>query len=331
MKRRWKIAIGIVLFLIVAGLGFFAWMLLKPAKPSEIVEAGPTARRIAEGDLFGNYYPAPGKARRPAILLLGGSEGGLGKDVHLQALLLQKAGYNVLHFGYFNVPGKGSKLERVPLEAFYRALDWLKSRPEVDQAAIGLVGYSKGAEAALLVATRYPGIRGVVAGMPSNVVWDGLSGPAILFGGISSWTEKGAQVPSLPYGAGDSTPHLLPRFVNALAELDEHPGTEIPVERFSGRLLMICGERDLLWPACPMARAVEARARKAGRPDVRLLAYPQAGHGVFGAPLPAEHRTMRRWATIGGTPKANAAARADSWPKVVAFLDGALGGKSASE
>ncbi|WP_158266348.1 acyl-CoA thioester hydrolase/BAAT C-terminal domain-containing protein [Allosphingosinicella deserti] len=323
MKRRWKIAIGVVLFLVVAAGGLFAWNLLKPAKPAEIVDAGTTGRRIDEGGLFANYFTA-GQARRPGILLLGGSEGGLGKDLKLQALLLQKAGYNVLHLGYFNVPGKHSKLERVPLEHFYRGLDWLKARPEVDGTALAIVGYSKGAEAALLVATRYPGVRAVVAGMPSNVVWDGLSGPAILFGGISSWSQGGTPVPSLAYGSGDGSKDLLPVFVNALAELGKHPETEIPVERFAGRLLMVCGERDLLWPSCPMGRAVEARARKAGRPAVQLLTYPEAGHAVMGAPLPPEHKTMRHWATIGGTAQANAAARADSWPKVVAFLDATL-------
>ena len=29
----------------------------------------------------------------------------------------------------------------------------------------------------------------------------------------------------------------------------------------------------------------------------------------------------RKWRKLGGTVEANAAARADSWPKIVAFLD----------
>jgi hypothetical protein len=325
MRRRWKIALGVLVLLILAGTGLFTWMLLKPNAPASIVEPGPTGRRIADGSLFGNFYPAPGGGRRPAILLLGGSEGGLGADVQGQALLLQQAGYNVLQLGYFNVPGLPSKLERVPLELFYGALDWLKRQPQVEPAALAVIGYSKGAEAALLVATSYSGIRAVVAGMPSSVAWDGLSAQSYLLGGVSSWSRDGEQLPSLPYGAGDSSEHLLPRFVNGLERLDAHPQTIIPVERYSGRMLMICGELDLLWPACRMGRMVEARARTSGRPEVRLLVYPNAGHGVMGAPLPPEHRTMRAWANLGGTPQANAEARADSWRQIMEFLAESFG------
>jgi len=324
MKRRWKIVIGVVLGLLLLAGGGFLYMIYRPAPPVEIVEPGPTGRRIAEGGLFANYFPAPGGGRAPGILLLGGSEGGLNPDLRDQALLLQQAGYSVLHVGYFNVPGKTTHLARIPLEEFTRGLDWLKARPEVDPARIGMVGYSKGAEAVLLVATRYPGIRAVVAGMPSSVAWDGLSAPAIMFGGISSWSEGGEPVPSLTYGAGDDSGSLMPYFVNALATLDEHPETIIPVERFRGRLLMVCGGRETLWPSCPMASQIEARARQHGGPETQLLTYPEAGHGVMGAPWPANHPRWDTWARMGGTVRANVAARADSWPKVVRFLDETL-------
>lgn len=325
MKRRWKILIGIVIALLLIAAGGFVWMVFfQPNPPSPIVAPGPNGERIAEGDVFGNYYPAPGPGRQPAILLLGGSEGGLGRDVRLQAMLLQRAGFNVLHLAYFNVPGKPSKLERVPLETFSTALDWLKARPNVDPNAIALVGYSKGAEAALLTATRYPGIRAVVAGMPSSVTWDALSMRSYIFGGVSSWTEDRRDVPSLAYGPGDDTDRLLPRFTNALATLDAHPEVVIPVERFAGRLLLVCGARDTLWPSCPMAAQVAQRARRGGRPATELLTYPEAGHGVMGGPLPADHRLMHVWRTTGGAPGADAAARIDSWPRIVAFLNAAL-------
>ena len=85
-----------------------------------------------------------------------------GRDVREQALRLQDAGFSVLHLAYHNAPGKPAKLVNVPLEDFYRGLDWLKRQPGIDADRIGIVGYSKGAEAGLLVATRYPGIRAAV-------------------------------------------------------------------------------------------------------------------------------------------------------------------------
>ncbi|MBV9930839.1 MAG: dienelactone hydrolase family protein [Alphaproteobacteria bacterium] len=326
MKRVGKILLGLVAALALVGAGLFTWMVLKPHPPAEVVDAGPTGRRVQQGDLFGNYFPASGKGRRPAVLLLGGSEGGLFHDVKRLALVLQAAGFNVLQIGYFNVPGKPSKLEWVPLEQFYHGLDWLKAQPEVDAGALAVIGGSKGAEAALLVATRRPDVKAVVAGMPSSVAWDGLSARSYLFGGVSSWSEGGKGLASLAYGkAGKDPKDLMPRFQNALATLPQHQAAAIPVERAGGPVLLICGEKDTLWPSCPMARAVLARAQKAGRPQVQLLAYPEAGHGVLGAPLAADSIDMKTWSRLGGSPAANAAARADAWPRMLAFLHRALG------
>jgi dienelactone hydrolase len=231
----------------------------------------------------------------------------------------------VLHLAYFNAPGKPSKLENVPLEEFKQGLNWLRQQPTVDQQSLAIVGYSKGAEAALLTATRFPDVRAVVAGMPSSVSWDGLSAWSYIFGGVSSWSMGGEQLPSLAYGAGDSTDNLLPRFTNALDEMESQHESVIPVERFGGRLLLVCGEQDTLWPSCRMARMVEERARKAGRPLVRLLAYPDAGHGAMGAPLPPSDRVMQAWARLGGTASANAEARAHSWRQIIDFLKESLG------
>jgi hypothetical protein len=160
--------------------------------------------------------------------------------------------------------------------------------------------------------------------MPSSVVWGGLSGPSYIFGGISSWSEDGEELPSLDYGAADETDHLLPRFTNALATLADHPETIIPVERYGGRLLMVCGGSETLWPSCPMAAQISARAGQHGGPETQLLTYPEAGHGVMGAPWPASDPRWAQWGAMGGTREGNIAARADSWPKVVRFLDETL-------
>jgi hypothetical protein len=161
--------------------------------------------------------------------------------------------------------------------------------------------------------------------MPSSVAWDGMSFRSFIFGGASSWSYKGGKVPSLSYdGTGPKGNEMLPLFANVLKDNAARRDAAIPVERFGGRLLLVCGAKDNLWPSCPMAQQIEARAKAAGKPETQLLSYAEAGHGVMGAPLPATHKRMKAWATLGGTAESNAAARADSWPKIVGFLDGAL-------
>lgn len=337
MKRRWKILIGIVGGLLLVATGGLAWINNQPWRKSQIVDSGPTGRRISDQGLLANYFPAAGEGRKPGILLLGGSEGGLDPELRAEALLLQKAGFNVLHVAYHNAPGKPPNIVRIPLEEFHLGIDWLMARPEVDPGAIGIVGNSKGAEAALLVASRRQDVKAVVAGMPSSVAWDGMSLRSYIFGGVSSWSEGGEQLASLPYGSQDGKEELLPLFVNAFEKLDEHKDAIIPVERFGGRLLLVCGGKDKVWPSCPMAEQISARVREARKPGPELLAYPEAGHSIMiGVSRPAsDPKQVRISAKLGGTPEANAAASSDAWKKITEFLTSSLapgpdGGKTAA-
>jgi len=69
----------------------------------------------------------------------------------------------------------------------------------VDGQRIGLMGVSKGAEAAPLAATYGEDIRAVVAHKPSAVVWLGLpANRADSFRGPkSSWTKDGRPQPAV--------------------------------------------------------------------------------------------------------------------------------------
>lgn len=326
MKLRWKILIGVlasVIVLIVAGA---TYMLTRDPPPAKIVEAGPTGRRIDREGIFGNYFPASAEEPRPAILVLGGSEGGLASDVTRQAAALQERGYNALHLAYHNVPGKSAKLKNIPVEDFAKALDWLKRQEGVDPERIGIIGYSKGAEAALLIATRYPGVKAIVAGMPTSVFWDGMSPESFAISNASStWSEDGESVPSLPYGLPGDGPGMLPVFNKGLARLDRHPDAIIPIEKFKGELLLVCGEADTLWPACPMSEQIISRAKSKGGPAVKLLRYADAGHGVMGIAVGEGDASIRMFAQLGGTAKSNNDARRDSWSKILAFFDQGLG------
>ena len=61
------------------------------------------------------------------------------------------------------------------LEYFRKATAWLRNHPRVSPDRIALVGGSKGAEAALLLASVYPDYRAVVAWVPAAHVWQGIS------------------------------------------------------------------------------------------------------------------------------------------------------------
>jgi dienelactone hydrolase len=293
-----------------------------PTLPPIVVgDPGPDGVRIDRDGVFANFFAAKKAGRRPAILLLGGSEGGLQPGDGGSVKALTAEGYDVLYLCYFGCPGTPPQLAGVPLETFDRALAFLRAQPGVDPKRIAVVSGSKGAEAALLVASRDTGLKAVVAGMPSSVAWPGVVNSLTM---QPSWTSGGAPVPFLPYAfAAYAKGGIFGLYSGALPTLAQHPEAAIPVERIRGPILLVCGEADTLWPSCPMADQISARLRAKGRPAASVLRYKDAGHQVFGPPV--DTAGPHDWlASLGGTAAGNAAARVDGWPKVVAFLRAVL-------
>lgn len=235
---------------------------------------------------------------RPAVLVLGGSEGG---RPALIAEELADAGYVSLGLAYFGEPGLPAELSGIPLEYFENALRWLGERPEVDPDHVLVWGASRGGEAALLVAATHADlVDGVVAAVPANVVTCGL--PAC---DRSAWTLDGEE---LPY---------VDDFRSRYYEM--HPEAEIPVERIAGPVLVTCGGRDLVWPSCAMSTAIIDRLDRSRHGfHHELVDYPNAGHRV--SIPPAMPLTEEAIAGTGGTVSANDAAREDAWERTLAFL-----------
>lgn len=321
MGLKQVVILGAVGLIALAAAGLVLLMLLKPwLPPVEMTDPGPQGRRIAQSGLVASYYPARGTGLHPGVLLLGGSEGALGSSVTRIAKALQGEGFAVLHLSYFRAPGQSPRLALVPLETFDRGLAWLKAQPGVGDR-LAVVGGSKGAEAALLVATRHPELRAVVAGMPSSVVWPGIDWEK---GSVaeSSWSAAGAPLAAVPYGGLGFKGGRRGIYDRGLATLSAHPAARIPIETSPAVVLLVCGQADSLWPSCPMAEQLKARDPN----RVRVLAYPNGGHGVFGPPLPQGDPRYARLSSLGGTAQGNNAARRDGWPKVTAFLHTRLNG-----
>jgi dienelactone hydrolase len=157
--------------------------------------------------------------------------------------------------------------------------------------------------------------------MPSSVVWPGVDWEyGFGSGSGSSWSQGGEPLDYVPYGDFDFKAGIRSRYDGGLAQASRHPNAIIPVERARSPILLICGEADALWPSCPMARQVRARATERRGPEVKVLAYSDAGHAVFGTPVPKGGRRRERLGSTGGSQAGNAAAREDAWPKILAFL-----------
>jgi dienelactone hydrolase len=240
-------------------------------------------------------YPA-GSTRRPAVLLLGGSEGGVPSPLSAS---LAVQGYPVLALAYFKEPGLPTTLSRVPLEYFARALRWLHRQPQVDPHQVAVLGVSRGSEAAQLTGAEYPSlVNAVIALVPSDVAvcsYPGCTGAA--------WTLHGRAIP------------FTRQFDNP-APTDQ-PAAVIPDQRFHGPVFLACAGQDKVWTSCPYAHAILQHLNAAhDHFPHTLYSYPSAGHGV-GTFTPYEPTEVSQ---PGDNPQADQAARAQDWPRLLHFL-----------
>jgi dienelactone hydrolase len=246
--------------------------------------------RPAQGGMYGEYLVPASAAKHRAVLLLGGSEGGMPNGY--AASLLAAHGYPVLAIAYFAEPGLPALLENIPLEYFQQALGWLAGQPEVDPSKITVIGASRGGELALLLGATYPDlIHGVAAYVPSERI-----NPAPRRPDTPAWTLAGKPLASAP----------------------------IAVEKIAGPVFVVGAVQDGLWPSSPAVLAIEKRMKEQGRTDLTMLDYPAAGHGVGlivpNIETPSTVKTVYGTFYLGGSPLGDANARADSWPKLLRFL-----------
>jgi len=264
--------------------------------------------------------PETGVARC-AVLVLSGSSGRVEVD---RVRLLADRGAVALSIRWFGDAGQPPGICEVPLETFLPALDRLVSLS--DQLAV--LGVSKGAEAALLLACRDARIRAVGALSPSSVVWANV-GPGI--DGAhqpyrSSWTEGGVPIPFVPYddtwvlssGGGQAVYRGLYEQSLRAFPTRVHEAA-IPVERIAGRILLTAGGNDLVWPSDWFAAQVRARRAAHGLSTEVITSVP-AGHRVSLPGEPASPAGGRRMAR-GGTAKADAALGLRVWPALLALLN----------
>ncbi|BAF60544.1 hydrolases of the alpha/beta superfamily [Pelotomaculum thermopropionicum SI] len=296
---------------------------------------------VRESGVVGTLFLPAGEGRRPAIIVLGGSDGGTYEPA---AAIYASHGYVTLALAYFGMEGLPDSLVNIPLETVGKAIEWLESRPEVDKDAIGVWGASKGAELALLAASHYPQIKAVVAKSPSAVVFEGISKDSGK-NHQSSWTYKGEPLSFVPtifteelagsYFAAVAKKEpwsTAPLYEYALQNQEAVEKATIKVENINGPVLLVSGGRDGAWPSGKMAEMIMQRLREKGHPFPDMhLHYRDAGHQISTPYSP----TTVYWLTLpggfiedlGGTPEGNAAASMDSWPKIIDFFARHLGGK----
>jgi dipeptidyl aminopeptidase/acylaminoacyl peptidase len=131
------------------------------------------------------------------------------------------------------------------------ALKWLAQRPEVNGARLGIIGFSKGGQVALLTAARTRSLKAIVAYFPITDI-DSLGATSFQFG-VQSYVSGTCSVG----GAAARSPIVF-------------------AARISGSVLLIHGEADTTVPARQSILMHEALRRAGKRVELHLI--PGAQH-----------------------------------------------------
>ncbi|MBH9576696.1 acyl-CoA thioesterase/BAAT N-terminal domain-containing protein [Inhella proteolytica] len=281
-----------------------------------------------------------GAAKRPALILLGGSEGG--SAINRDAPFWASQGYAVLALPYYSprswspsgmqppeLPELPANFVDIPIERLEQARAWLAEQPEVDATRIGVQGTSKGAEFALIAGTRLPWIKGIAAIVPSDVVWEGW-GEGVEPGKRSSFAWQGQALDFVPYkdfqqefaGAALGEPIVIRRPLDkgrAAATPAQIEKARIPVERIAAPVFLLGGDDDQVWDSGRMAQALADRRAQVPGLKTMLLRHAEAGHFLGGTGTGPTTHYNDGLMKNGGTPAANARAQAEGHAALKAF------------
>jgi dienelactone hydrolase len=307
---------------------------VRPEHDAEVVATATVDRHVAdpscaetdvEDSVVGTLVEPPDDGPAPGVVLFHGSGG---TRPVAPARALASRGFTVLALQYFSPahPGLPDALVEVPVEYADRAVEWLAGHGATTDDPVGLGGFSRGGELALLVGTRHD--------VSAVVNW---AGAGILFNAVvltddrsvspaspatAAWTLDGEPLAHPSREAFEPGPDLEAAYRQWLDDTPDETlrAAEIPLERVRAPMLFVSAGDDGVWPSRHLQHRAEARlAAEEYNYRVEHRSYDDAGHGIGVPFLPTWPN--RPSGPFGGTLAGTAAAEADSWPRAVEYFE----------
>lgn len=283
-----------------------------------------TEQIIVENPIVGKLFKPKEDRNLPAVIIVGGSTGGLFWTEQMAALLSTK-GYAALALNYFDVESDNlpSELIEIKVEYFKKALDWLKTNSAIDKNNISMMGISKGGELSLLFGSYFSkDLASIITYVPSSHVFEGISmGKHQL---KSSWTYKNTPIDFIQYPVDSKfSKDMNPIDIRKIHDIALNTATSrqlkrarVPVETIECPILMISGEKDNTWPSSSMCRDMMQTLEEYNNPyKSKHLNFRNMGHTFFLPNIPPiiDHPTV--------TAENAANANKKAWETTLKFLD----------
>ena len=300
---------------------------------------GVLSESISEGALRGKLFYPEGIDHPPTVIAMQGSGG---RIYEREAALYASEGFAVLALAIFNYEDRPETLKNIPLEYVRDAAIYVQDRFEDERTA--LIGHSRGAELAMLVASSFPDrIDAVIALGPHNVIDSGCctpdatQSPAWTLGGEPLPAAKGPVPSDMGWEPPEGQPLTYRPYFHSKTLNPDGSGAPIKVEEMDAPIMLVAGTADRLWPAAEASYLIEERLKQNGYShEVQRMIYPGAGHSA-GAIEPFAGLTVYFESPeggnnpLGGSMLANAKASYEAFPLQVAFLKKHIGAEQAAD
>lgn len=318
INRKFTISIGVIAIIIISYLVIDS-ILFNGIKPKSINENGFRA----------NYYAKENIENKIAVVLIGGGQWG---DYWSQKFANKEmVGLSLPYIGKEGLPNLP---EEIDLEYFESALNWLRKQKSVDSEKIIVMGASRNAELALIIASIFPDmVSGVIAYSPSSVSWSNTVLPYNSNELKASWKYNGIDIPYVPMSkiSGNDTDKIkmLDYWENGLSKIDSSHKSNIKVELIKGPILLISGINDKVWPSVKMADMIEKRLKRNNfKYNFKNIKYENAGHSISTNPKQLSDLKIGKINIngkdyeyeFGGTTEGNLNAKKDAYLQVFEFL-----------
>ncbi|XP_044898396.1 bile acid-CoA:amino acid N-acyltransferase [Felis catus] len=274
---------------------------------------GVTRIQVQEGHLRGALFLPPGEGRFPGVIDLFADIGGL---IEYRASLLASHGFAALALAYCDYEDLPLHPEKIELEYFEEAVNFLLRHPKVLGPGIGIVSISKGAEIGLSMAIHLKQVTATVLINGPNFVF---STPQVYRGQISQPLSFSPQLVSIN-ALG------LAQFQYCFEEARSKASETFffPIEKAQGHFLFIVGEDDKSINSKAYAEQATEQLRRNGKDNWTLLSYPGAGHMLEPPYSPlccaSKLSKLHLFMQWGGEVTLHAAAQEHSWKEIQKFL-----------
>lgn len=278
---------------------------------------------VMEG-LIARYFTSGSIKKRPAVIVVSGSEGRIEKAQAIAEVLAQ-SGYSALAVCYFGMEGTLANLNLIPLEIIERAIQWLKHQDTVDEKHIAIYGRSKGGELVLAAASLFNDITCVIANTPSCYVYEGLKNGRPSH--KSSWTYQSKELPCLKFSFSVLFRMIIKKLLGKkdimswmyrqVITKSRIAEASIAVENINGCILFLSSESDAIWPSLLHSEtAMKRLSEKKFKYTYKHFTYEKSGHMLT---LP--YQSISNLDKCDGYLEEWEKACVESWKQTTDFLD----------